>query len=51
VRVSAPLVPVTVTVAPPVAAAAVAVKVSVLDAPVAVAGLNAALTPAGSPEA
>ena len=51
VRVSAPLVPVTVTVAAPVAAAAVAVKVSVLDAPVAVAGLNAALTPAGRPVA
>lgn len=45
-----PLVPVTVTVAAPTVAVLVAVKVSVLPAdPVTEAGLNTAVTPAGSP--
>src|SRR5579862_6566122 len=45
-----PLVPVMVTVAEPTVAVFVAVKVRVVPAePVTVAGLNAAVTPAGSP--
>jgi len=48
VRVSVPLVPVTVTVALPVVAAADAVKVSVL-VPVVGFVLNAAVTPVGTP--
>ena len=47
VRVRPPPVPVTVTVACPVAAVPEAVNVSVL--PVAETGLNAAVTPLGSP--
>ncbi len=50
VELSEPDLPVTVTVAAPVAALALAVKVNVLVLPV-LAGLNDAVTPAGSPEA
>jgi len=50
VWVSVPDVPVTVTVAVPVVAVLLAVSVSVLEV-VVVAGLNVAVTPAGSPEA
>src|SRR5215472_10887068 len=50
VLASAPDVPVTVTVTVPVVAVLLAVSVNVL-APVVVAGLNAAVTPLGRPEA
>ena len=50
VRVSEPETPVMVTVAVPVDAVLLAVSVSVLD-PVVLEGLNAAVTPAGKPEA
>ena len=50
VCVSKPDVPVIVTVALPVAAVLLALRVSVLD-PVVLAGLNDAVTPDGSPEA
>ena len=49
VRVSVPLTPVTVTVVVPRVAVLEAVKVMMLVAPVADAGLNAAVTPAGRP--
>jgi hypothetical protein len=50
VCVSDPDVPVTVTVALPVAAVLLALRVNVLD-PVVLAGLNDAVTPDGSPDA
>ena len=50
VSVSEPDVPVTVTVAAPVVAVLMAVKVNVLD-PVVLVGLNAAVTPTGRPDA
>jgi len=51
VRVRPPPVPLTVTVEAPSVAVADAVSVSVTDAPVVDVGLNAALTPVGSPVA
>jgi hypothetical protein len=51
VRVRVPPTPVTVIVAGPVAAVPEAVRVNMLLAPPADAGLKAAVTPAGSPAA
>lgn len=49
--VNVPDVPVTVTVTVPSVAVLLAVKVKVLFPPVVLAGLNAAVTPAGRPDA